>query len=64
MPFTGACFGAKIEGLVWHDLRAVYGTRLSEAAFNPYNTAKLMSHANVRPSQRYVRNLQESQGKP
>ena len=25
--FTGACFDAKIERLVWHDLRATYGTR-------------------------------------
>jgi integrase len=55
--FTGACFGAKIEGLVWHDLRATYGTRLGEAGFNAYDIAKLMGHANISTSQRYVRNL-------
>jgi len=32
--FVGACIDAKIEGLVWHDLRATYGTRLGEAGFN------------------------------
>jgi integrase len=48
---------AKIEGLVWHDLRATYGTRLGEAGFNAYDIAKLMGHANISTSQRYVRNL-------
>jgi integrase len=52
--FTGACFDAKIEGLVWHDLRATCGTRLGEAGFNAYDIAKLMSHANISTSQRYV----------
>lgn len=55
--FTGACSDAKIEGLVWHDLRATYGTRLGEAGFNAYDIAKLMGHANISTSQRYVRNL-------
>src|SRR5678815_3208597 len=55
--FVGACLDAKIEGLVWHDLRATYGTRLGEAGFNAYDIAKLMGHANISTSQRYVRNL-------
>lgn len=55
--FSGACADAKIEGLVWHDLRATYGTRLGEAGFNAYDIAKLMGHANISTSQRYVRNL-------
>ncbi|HEV7681906.1 MAG TPA: site-specific integrase [Pyrinomonadaceae bacterium] len=55
--FTGACADAKIQGLVWHDLRATYGTRLGEAGFNAYDIAKLMGHANITTSQRYVRNL-------
>jgi integrase len=55
--FGGACFDAKIEGLVWHDLRATYGTRLGEAGFNAYDIAKLMGHTNISTSQRYVRNL-------
>jgi integrase len=48
---------AGIDGLVWHDLRATYGTRLGEAGFNAYDIAKLMGHANISTSQRYVRNL-------
>ena len=55
--FTDACVDAKIEGLVWHDLRATYGTRLGEAGFNAYDIAKLMGHASISTSQRYVRNL-------
>ncbi len=55
--FPGACVDAKIEGLVWHDLRATYGTRLGEAGFNAYDIAKLMGHASITTSQRYVRNL-------
>lgn len=55
--FLSACADAGIEGLVWHDLRATYGTRLGEAGFNAYDIAKLMGHANISTSQRYVRNL-------
>ena len=54
--FPSACADAKIEGLVWHDLRATYGTRLGEAGFNAYDIAKLMG------SQRYVRNLPTGAG--
>jgi len=60
--FTGACDDAKIRGLVWHDLRATYGTRLGEAGFNAYDIAKLMGHANISTSQRYVRNLPVGSG--
>jgi integrase len=60
--FIGACTDAKIEGLVWHDLRATYGTRLGEAGFNAYDIAKLMGHANISTSQRYVRNLPVGSG--
>jgi integrase len=60
--FVGACTDAKIEGLVWHDLRATYGTRLGEAGFNAYDIAKLMGHANISTSQRYVRNLPVGSG--
>ena len=55
--FPSACADAGIEGLVWHDLRATYGTRLGEAGFNAYDIAKLMGHASISTSQRYVRNL-------
>ena len=60
--FTGACLDANIEGLVWHDLRATYGTRLGEAGFNAYDIAKLMGHANISTSQRYVHNLPVGSG--
>jgi integrase len=60
--FVSACSDAKIEGLVWHDLRATYGTRLGEAGFNAYDIAKLMGHANISTSQRYVRNMPAGSG--
>ena len=34
-----------------------FGTRLGEAGFNAYDIAKLMGHANISTSQRYIRNL-------
>jgi integrase len=60
--FTGACEDAKIQALVWHDLRATYGTRLGEAGFNAHDIAKLMGHASISTSQRYVRNLPVGSG--
>ena len=48
---VSACADSGIEGLVWHDLRATYGTRLGEAGFNAYDIAKLMGHANISTSQ-------------
>jgi integrase len=64
-PKTGRCLtdikrafhgaAAKIHGLVWHDLRATFGTRLGEAGFDAFTIAALMGHANVRTTQRYVR---------
>jgi integrase len=47
---------AGIKGLVCHDLRATYGTRLGEGGFHAYDIAKLMDHANISTSQRYIRN--------
>jgi len=55
--FASVCADAKIEGLVWHDLRATFGTRLGEAGYNAYDIAKLMGHASITTSQRYVRNV-------
>jgi integrase len=51
--FRKACELAGIEGLVWHDLRATFGTRLGEAGFDAFT--KLMGHSDVRTTQRYVR---------
>ena len=45
----------EINGLVWHDLRATFGTRLGEAGFDAFTIAALMGHNNVRTTQRYVR---------
>ena len=53
--FHGACAAAKIQDLVWHDLRATFGTRLGEAGFGAFTIAELMGHSNVRTTQRYVR---------
>jgi len=53
--FNGACAAAKIHGLVWHDLRATFGTRLGEAGFDAFTIMALMGHSNVRTTQRYVR---------
>ena len=44
-----ACVDARIEGFVWHDLR--------RDRLQAYDIAKLMGHANISTSQRYVRNL-------
>jgi integrase len=53
--FQKACELAGIEGLVWHDLRATFGTRLGEAGFDAFTIAALMGHTNVKTTQRYVR---------
>ena len=53
--FQTACRKAEIYGLVWHDLRATFGTRLGEAGFDAFTIANLMGHSNVRTTQRYVR---------
>ena len=60
--FVSACEDAGIEGLVWHALRATYGTRLGGVGFNAYD-AKLMGHANISTNQRYVRNLPVGAGR-
>jgi integrase len=53
--FQKACELAGIEGLVWHDLRATFGTRLGEGGFDAFTIAQLMGHSDVRTTQRYVR---------
>ena len=53
--FRTACTLAGIHGLVWHDLRATFGTRSGEAGFDAFTIAALMGHSNVRTTQRYVR---------
>lgn len=53
--FRNACASAGISGLVWHDLRATFGTRLGEAGFDAFTIASLLGHNNVRTTQRYIR---------
>ena len=43
-----------IEGLVWHDLRATFGTRLGEAGFDAFTIAALMGHSDIHTKARYV----------
>ena len=53
--FVTALKEAKIEGLVWHDLRATFGTRLGEAGFDAFTIAALMGHSDIHTTARYVR---------
>jgi integrase len=52
--FKTACRIAGIEGLVWHDLRATFATRLSEAGFDTFTIAELIGHSDIRTTRRYV----------
>ena len=53
--FTNACALANIIGLVWHDLRATFGTRLGEAGYDAFTIAALMGHGRIETTRRYVR---------
>ncbi len=46
---------AGIKGLVWHDLRATFGTRLGEAGYDAFTIAALMGHTQIQTTARYVR---------
>lgn len=46
---------AEIEGLIWKDLRATFGTRLAEAGCDAFTIAQLLGHSDVRVTMRYVR---------
>ncbi|MGH9971968.1 MAG: tyrosine-type recombinase/integrase [Pyrinomonadaceae bacterium] len=46
---------AGIKGLVWHDLRATFGTRLGEAGYDAFTIASLMGHSQIQTTARYVR---------
>lgn len=51
---------AGIDGLRWHDLRATFGTRLSEAGFDAFTIAQLMGHSAIRMTARYVRGAERN----
>jgi integrase len=49
-----------IEGLIWKDLRATFGTRLAEAVCDAFTIAQLLGHSDVRVTMRYVRAVETS----
>ena len=51
----------RLEALIWQDLRHLWH-EVREAGFNANEIAKLMDHANISTSQRYVRNLHSGAG--
>ena len=58
--FHTACRLAGIEGLIWKDLRATFGTRLAETGCDAFTIAQLLGHSDIRVSMRYVRTVEES----
>ena len=57
--FHTAC-KAGIEGLIWKDFRATFGTRLAEAGCDAFTIAQLLGHSDVRVTMRYVRSVEET----
>lgn len=57
--FRTACRLAGIEGLIWKNLRATFGTRLAEAGCDAFTIAQLLGHSDVRVTMRYVRSVEE-----
>lgn len=45
---------ANLEGVRVHDLRHTFGTRAQQAGMDPYTMRKIMGHANIQSSQRYI----------
>jgi len=58
--FRTACKLAGIEGLIWKDLRATFGTRLAEAGCDAFTIAQLLGHSDVRVTMRYVRAIEDT----
>ena len=58
--FRTACKLAGIEGLIWKDLRATFGTRLAEAGCDAFTIAQLLGHSDIRVTMRYVRAVEET----
>jgi integrase len=58
--FKTACRLAGIEGLIWKDLRATFGTRPGEAGCDAFTIAQLLGHSDVRVTMRYVKTVEES----
>jgi integrase len=58
--FHTACGLAGIEGLIWKDLRATFGTPLAEAGCDAFTIAQLLGHSDVRVTMRYVRTVEDT----
>ena len=58
--FHTACRIAGIEGLIWKDLRAIFGTRLAEAGCDAFTIAQLLGHSDIRVTMRYVRAVEDT----
>jgi integrase len=58
--FRTACRLAGIEGLIWKDLRATFGTRFAEAGCDAFTIAELLGHSDVRVTMRYVRTVEDT----
>src|SRR5688500_2289377 len=58
--FRTACRLACIEGLIWKDLRATFGTRLAEAGCDAFTIFQLLGHSDVRVTMRYVRAVENT----
>jgi integrase len=53
--FRTLCVNSKVEGLVWHDLRATFATRLAEMNYSPFLIKDLMGHSEIETTERYIR---------
>ena len=51
---------AGIEGLIWKDLRATFGTRLAEAGCDAFRIAQLLGHLDTRVTMRYVSAVEDT----
>jgi integrase len=57
--FHTACRLAGVEGLIWKDLRATFGTRLADVGCDAFTIAQLLGHSDVRVTMRYVRSIED-----
>jgi integrase len=58
--FHTACRLAGIEGLIWKDLRATFGTWMAADGRDVFTIAHLLGHSDVRVTMRYVRMVEAS----
>ena len=61
--FNGACRRAGIKGLIFHDLRRTFASRLKEANVDHYTVKKLLGHSSVKITERYIHVKTEKQKK-